>query len=116
MNNTISDFRTDTEEGTMQGEGSERSGSGRETHGVDLKKYLDAGRNVGRTLEDQIVTRPYVALGIVGGAGFLLGSLIGSRVGQIAVAIGIGFAATKVMQGKGLETMKDVAKKVNAGA
>jgi hypothetical protein len=67
-------------------------------HGVDIKKYLDDAKSMGKNLESQMTTRPYVVLGAVAGVSFVAGSLLGSRLGQLAVAIGIGYAATHFLQ------------------
>jgi hypothetical protein len=67
-------------------------------HGVDIKKYLDDAKSMGKNLESQMSTRPYVVLGAVAGVSFVAGSLLGSRIGQLAVAIGIGYAATHFLQ------------------
>ncbi len=104
MNNTSNDVGTETSKRNKK-----RSD---DVHGVDLKKYLEAGKTVGRSLEQQINERPYLTLGIVGATGFFLGSLIGSRIGQLAVAIGIGYAATKLIENNDID-VKEVAKKVS---
>jgi ElaB/YqjD/DUF883 family membrane-anchored ribosome-binding protein len=85
-----------------------RSATSTEPHGVDLRKYLDEAKSLGEQLETQMSSRPYVALGAVAGISFLAGSLLGSRIGQLAVAIGIGYAATHFLQGT---DMKAIAKK-----
>ncbi len=82
-------------------------------HGVDIKKYLDDAKSMGKTLETQMSSRPYVVLGAVAGASFVAGSLLGSRIGQLAVAIGVGYAATRFLQDP---DVKSLARKVTQGA
>lgn len=77
---------------------SKESASSSTEHGVDIKKYLDDAKSMGKNLESQMSTRPYVVLGAVAGVSFVAGSLLGSRIGQLAVAIGIGYAATHFLQ------------------
>ena len=67
-------------------------------HGVDIKKYLKDAKSLTSRLESQVTERPFVALGAVAGLSFVAGSILGSRVGQLAVAIGIGYAATRIAQ------------------
>ena len=76
----------------------ETASSSSTEHGVDIKKYLDDAKSMGKNLESQMSTRPYVVLGAVAGVSFVAGSLLGSRIGQLAVAIGIGYAATHFLQ------------------
>jgi hypothetical protein len=83
-----------------------------ETHGVDLRKYADEAKSLGRSLESQMTTRPYVVLGAVAGGAFVAGSLLGSRIGQLAIAIGVGYAATRLLQDPELKSeVRDIARK-----
>lgn len=89
--------------GVSSGSASASRGGGKESssteqHGVDIKKYLDDAKSMGKNLESQMTTRPYVVLGAVAGVSFVAGSLLGSRIGQLAVAIGLGYAATHFLQ------------------
>ena len=67
-------------------------------HGVDIRKYLSDAKSLTSRLEAQVKARPFVALGAVAGISFVAGSILGNRIGQLAVAIGIGYAATRIAQ------------------
>ena len=69
-----------------------------DVHGVDLRKYLDEAKSLGERLDAQMTTHPYVALGAVAGASFLAGAILGTRIGRFAVAVGLGYAATRFAQ------------------
>jgi hypothetical protein len=73
--------------------GASRVGSlGQEGEGeLSLDRVREITRNLGEQLETQIHERPFVVLGAVAGASFVAGSLLGSRLGQIAVAIAGGY-------------------------
>src|SRR5437762_7718190 len=79
---------TKGESRSRQNESKSSTSASTEPHGVDLRKYLDEAKSLGQRLETQMSSRPYVALGAVAGVSFLAGSLLGSRIGQLAVAIG----------------------------
>ncbi len=65
----------------------------------DLARLRAAGRNLGAQVEEQVRKRPYVVIGAAAGMGFVAGSLLGSRLGQLLVAAGIGYAAREVLEG-----------------
>jgi hypothetical protein len=83
--------------GEREGEGIER---------LSLEKIRAAGRNIGEQLQQQLEERPYVVLGAVAGAGFVAGALVGSRLGQIAVAIGGGYLVRNLLRGQGGDVQK----------
>jgi ElaB/YqjD/DUF883 family membrane-anchored ribosome-binding protein len=72
-----------------------------EGHGVDIERLREAGRNLGSQLEEQMVRRPYVVVGAAAGIGFVAGSLFGSRLGQMILAVGVGYAAKNVLASSG---------------
>jgi ElaB/YqjD/DUF883 family membrane-anchored ribosome-binding protein len=67
-------------------------------HGVDLKKVLEAGKSLGESIDTQINTQPYIALGVAAVAGFGVGCVLGSRIGRIALGIGVTVAARKILE------------------
>jgi DUF883 C-terminal glycine zipper region len=60
-------------------------------------------RTVARDLNAQLATqvreRPYVTIGFAAGAGFVAGSVLGSRIAQLGVAIAAGYLAREMMEG-----------------
>jgi ElaB/YqjD/DUF883 family membrane-anchored ribosome-binding protein len=77
----------------------ERAQTAEHDHGDDARlktqiaRLREAGRNLGEQIDGQVRKRPYVALGAAAGVGFVAGSLFGSRLGQVLLAAGIGYAA-----------------------
>jgi hypothetical protein len=81
--------------------GPRRSGHAREAHRrVDLGRWREVGKNLSGQIDEQVHKRPYVALGAAAGIGFVAGSLFGSRLGQMVLAVGIGYAARSMMEGE----------------
>jgi hypothetical protein len=66
---------------------------------AQLERIKHAGLNVREEAESFVVRRPLVALGIAGGAGFVLGGLFGSRLGRVALMAAVGYAAQEVVHG-----------------
>ncbi len=98
--------RTNIDENVMaQGENaagrSERTrrDDARERRRAEMARLREVGRNLGAQIEEQVHKRPFVILGAAVGAGFIAGSLFGSRLGQIMLAAGIGYAAKNVIGG-----------------
>jgi ElaB/YqjD/DUF883 family membrane-anchored ribosome-binding protein len=70
-----------------------------ETHPrIDLSRLREAGIRARRQLEEQVRKRPYTVLGATAGVGFVVGSVLGSRLGQVAVAAGIGYLAKSLLE------------------
>jgi hypothetical protein len=65
----------------------------------DRARMRELSRNLGLQLKAQTGKRPYVMLGAAASIGFIAGSLFGSRLGQVALAAGIGYVAKNVLQG-----------------
>jgi hypothetical protein len=80
--------------------GFEREEPAKERVGVEIERLKAAGRNLGRQLEAQVRERPLVALGAAAGIGFVAGALVGSRLGQLAIALGIGYVAKNLVNGE----------------
>jgi hypothetical protein len=90
--------RTSTggETATATGQGSRSREAGRR---LEMERLRAAGKNLGTQLEEQLRKRPYVIIGAAAGAGFIAGSLLGSRLGQLLIAAGIGYAAREALEG-----------------
>jgi len=67
--------------------------------GMEIERLREVGRNLGTQIEEQMHKRPYVVVGAAAGAGFVLGSLFGSRLGQVLLAAGIGYVVKNVIGG-----------------
>jgi ElaB/YqjD/DUF883 family membrane-anchored ribosome-binding protein len=104
--------RTDVQERSQQPTGQEQrtstSGETATRHGsqsreagrrLEMDRLRAAGKNLGTQLEEQVRKRPYVIIGAAAGAGFIAGSLLGSRLGQLLIAAGIGYAAREALEG-----------------
>ena len=63
---------------------------------TEIARLREVGRNLGGQIDEQVRKRPYVGLGAAAGVGFVAGSLLGSRLGQVLLAAGIGYAAKRV--------------------
>jgi ElaB/YqjD/DUF883 family membrane-anchored ribosome-binding protein len=93
-----------TLEGLDKDKGSRRSSQqGSQPHGdgMSMDKIRDVGKNLGEQLETQMKDRPYVVLGAVAGVGFVAGSLLGSRLGQVAIALAGGYLVRNMIKGGG---------------
>lgn len=92
-------------DGVDKGEGKRRDaraqGSQAQAEPLSMDKIRDVGKNLGEQLETQIKDRPYVVLGAVAGVGFVAGSLLGSRLGQIAIALAGGYLVRNMIRGGG---------------
>ena len=76
-------------------------GQGGNDDAMSLDKIRDVGKNLGEQLETQMKERPYVVLGAVAGVGFVAGSLLGSRLGQVAIALAGGYVVRNMIRGGG---------------
>lgn len=56
-------------------------------------------RDLNAQLATQVREKPYAAIGLAAGAGFVAGSILGSRIAQLGVAAAAGYLARDVMQG-----------------
>jgi ElaB/YqjD/DUF883 family membrane-anchored ribosome-binding protein len=66
-------------------------------HPLEVDRLREVGRNLAGQLDEQVRKRPYVVLGAAAGFGFVAGSLLGSRLGQVMIAAGVGYAAKRVL-------------------
>jgi ElaB/YqjD/DUF883 family membrane-anchored ribosome-binding protein len=109
--------RTDIHERSQQPTGQEERTSTRaaeretrsgEKAGMEMARLREAGRNLATQLEEQVHKRPYIVIGAAAGVGFVAGSLFGSRLGQLLLAAGIGYAAKNVLEGEiGLDRIQE---------
>jgi hypothetical protein len=60
---------------------------------IRLDRLVEVGRNLGGQLDEQVHKRPYAVLGAALGLGFAAGSVLGSRLGQVLLAGGLGYVA-----------------------
>lgn len=102
MNRT--EFHEGVPQPTGQQERTSTRGAAREEHTAEgekreMARLREAGRNLGAQLEEQVRKRPYVVIGAAAGLGFVAGSLLGSRLGQLLLAAGIGYAAKDALEG-----------------
>jgi hypothetical protein len=66
---------------------------------LEIERLRAARKNLGAQLEEQVRKRPYVVIGAAAGVGFFAGSLLGSRLGQLLIAAGIGYVAREALEG-----------------
>jgi ElaB/YqjD/DUF883 family membrane-anchored ribosome-binding protein len=66
---------------------------------VRVARLREAGRNLGAQIDEQVHKRPYMVVGAATGIGLLAGSIFGSRVGQVLLAAGVGYAAKNIIGG-----------------
>jgi ElaB/YqjD/DUF883 family membrane-anchored ribosome-binding protein len=64
---------------------------------IDVERLREVGKNLGGQVDDQVHKRPYVVIGAAAGAGFIAGSILGSRLGQVLLATGVGYAAKHLL-------------------
>ena len=119
MNNTDIDDRTQQEErmraqdrGPRRADSAHRE-SAHESRGaraasrIEVDRLREVGRNLGEQLDEQVRKRPYVVLGAAAGAGFVAGSVLGSRQEHLPQAAGVGYAAKHVLGGEfGLDRLQ----------
>ena len=63
---------------------------------TQLRRALRHVRRFTRKHEDAMTHEPLALIGLVGGAGFVLGALTGSRLARGLAAIGIGYLIAKL--------------------
>jgi ElaB/YqjD/DUF883 family membrane-anchored ribosome-binding protein len=85
-----------------------RRGAGSDEPGDEIARLRAVGRNLATQLAEQVEKRPYVAIGAAAGVGFVIGSIFGSRMGQMLLAAGIGYALKNVIEGDiGVEQIEE---------
>jgi ElaB/YqjD/DUF883 family membrane-anchored ribosome-binding protein len=98
MNQTHSDENAAM--GQEERKSTRRSAHPRERAKTEMTRLRAAGRNLGAQLEQHVQKRPYVVMGAAVGLGFVAGSILGSRLGQVLLAAGIGYAAKTFLEGE----------------
>ncbi len=87
--------------------GYRRDGGSAGHRAIEMDRLRDVGRNLSEQIDEQVHKRPYVALGAAAGIGFVAGSILGSRLGQVLLAAGVGYAAKQLLGGEfGLDRLK----------
>ena len=87
--------------------GKSRPESDAQQRRIEMARLREVGRNLGAQVDEQVHKRPYVVLGAAAGIGFVAGSLLGSRLGQVLLAAGLGYAAKQFAGGDlGLERIQ----------
>jgi len=66
---------------------------------VQLAKIRRAGTNIGEEITSYVKKQPLAAVGIAAGAGFVLGSIFGTRLGRMALVAAAGYAAQELIAG-----------------
>jgi hypothetical protein len=66
---------------------------------AQLEKIKTVGMSVRDEVESYVARQPLAAVGIAAGAGFVLGSVFGSRLGRLALMAAVGYAAQEVIEG-----------------
>jgi hypothetical protein len=80
---------------------------------LDPARLAELGRHIGAQIGEQARLRPYAVLSAAAGIGFVAGSLLGSRLGQIAMAAGVGYMAKNFIEGElGLELFQRALEKL----
>jgi hypothetical protein len=95
-----------SESGSAQDESSTRGGAtGKSNKGkprisaADMKRVLEAGRRIGNDAVGYTRRRPQLAIGVALGAGFVAGSIFGSRLGQVMMAGAAGYLIKHALLG-----------------
>ena len=83
-----------------------QAGPDEEHSGIDVARLREAGLRARRRLEDEMRKRPYAVLGASAGVGFVLGSVLGSRFGQMIVAAGIGYFGKSLLERDVVERLR----------
>jgi hypothetical protein len=119
--------RIDLEEhhGPGHHESPNERGGGRRSHSsndgerrrLEIARLRAVTRNLAAQVEEQIGKRPYVVIGAAAGLGFVAGSLFGSRLGQVLLAVGLGYALKNALGGElGVERIQAGLEKLTGEA
>jgi ElaB/YqjD/DUF883 family membrane-anchored ribosome-binding protein len=107
MNRTSSDEESQHAR-EREGRGERPAAGSAEAGGDEIARLRAVGRNLATQLAEQVEKRPYVAIGAAAGAGFVVGSVFGSRLGQMLLAAAIGYAMKNVIEGNiGVEQIEE---------
>jgi hypothetical protein len=70
----------------------------REDVSAQLAKLKKAGTTIGDELTSYVKKQPLASVGIAVGAGFVLGSIFGSKIGRMALVAAVGYAAQDLIE------------------
>ncbi|HXX67012.1 MAG TPA: hypothetical protein VEK07_07520 [Polyangiaceae bacterium] len=94
-----------------------RASADAERRKLEIARLRDVTRNLGAQIEQQVGKRPYLAIGAAAGIGFALGSVFGSRLGQVLLAVGLGYALKNALAGEiGVERIQAGLEKLTGEA
>jgi hypothetical protein len=67
------------------------------------RELVEDGQSMLTRIDEQLRANPYLALGLGAGAGLLVGSLFGSRIGRMALLLAGGYVASEFVKRGGLD-------------
>jgi hypothetical protein len=67
------------------------------------RDLVEEGESMLARIDEQLRANPYLALGLGAGAGLLVGSLFGSRIGRMALLLAGGYVASEFVKRGGLD-------------
>jgi hypothetical protein len=67
------------------------------------RELVEEGESMLARIDEQLRANPYQALGLGAGAGLLVGSLFGSRIGRVALLLAGGYVASEFVKRGGLD-------------
>ena len=69
----------------------------------ELRPRIDelarVARDVGGEIAAYVKKRPVAAVGVAAGAGFVVGTLVGSRIARVALTMAAGYAVQEIVEG-----------------
>ena len=108
MNPTYSDEHAAQAMGNEERKSTRRHTSPGDRARIEMARLRAAGKNIGSQVEEHVQKRPYVVIGAAAGLGFVAGSLLGSRLGQVMIAAGLGYVAKNLLDGDiGIERIQE---------
>jgi hypothetical protein len=69
------------------------------SHAQGVDRFVTMGRRLPGQIQVQLRAHPATALAVAGGTGFLLGAILGSRLGRLALSAIVPFAIRRVLEG-----------------
>jgi hypothetical protein len=85
--------------GTEESNDRKASRGSAESTDARLAKIKRAGLGVTEGIGAYVKEQPVAAVGIALGAGFVLGSILGNRLGRVALTAAVGYAAQELIEG-----------------
>jgi hypothetical protein len=83
----------------VENETTKSSKRGHDEPAAELAKLKQAGTTIGDEVTAYVKKQPFASVGIAVGAGFVLGSVFGSRLGRMALLAAVGYAAQNLLEG-----------------